>query len=258
MRKFLKYGLGGLAVLLVLFAAGFYYWSMSSLARPSADATAALISDDHVRVEDGPFVVFRPASGEPTTGLIFYGGANCDVRGYAPVLRRVAERGYLVVGVQMPLNQAVFAPNRADSVRAAFPGVQRWVIAGHSMGGAMAAHYAHNHPDDLAGLIIWDSRPAEMDTLVNLPYPVWHIHRATLEGRPPDKLEHFHNLYPASSTWVPIRGGIHMQFGSFVGGGYTEEWKPQISADEQHDQAVTATLNALLAMAPPPGPQERP
>ena len=252
MKKFLKYGLGGLVVLLVIGVAGYYAWSVNSIARPTDSAIAALVTDDQVRVEDGRFLVFRPARLDATTGVIFYPGANCDVRGYAPVLRRIAARGYLVVDVRMPLNQAIFAPNRADDVREAFPAIQRWVIAGHSMGGAMASHYAHNHPDDLAGLILFDGRPTASDTLVNLRYPVWHIHRATLDGRPPDKLERFHNLFPASSTWVPIRGGIHMQFGSFNGGGYTEEWKPQISADEQHDQAVTATLNALLTMAPPP------
>ena len=111
-------------------------------------------------VEDGEFIVFRPAGALPTTGVILYPGAGCDVRGYAPVLRRLADRGYLVVAVPMPLNMAIFGINRADDVRAAFPDVQRWVIAGHSMGGAMAARYAHKHPDDLAGLILWDSRPA--------------------------------------------------------------------------------------------------
>jgi hypothetical protein len=112
----------------------------------------------------------------------------------------------------------------------------------------MAAHYAHSHPAELAGLLLWDSRPAESDTLVDVQYPVWHIHRATADGRAPDKLEHYRNLFPASSTWVPVPGGIHMYYGSFVGGGYKEEWTPTISREAQQDQAVTGTLNALLAM----------
>ncbi len=248
MKKSVRYGLSGLGVLLVLLAAGFYYWTQSSVALPAPDALAALVPDDRVIVEDGPLVVFRPAGAEPSMGLILYPGAGCDVHGYSAVLRRIAARGYLVVAVQMPLNMAVLAPNRADAVRARFPAVQRWVIAGHSMGGAMAAHYAHNHPDDLAGLIIWDSRPAEMDTLVDLKYPVWHIHRATADGRPPEKFEKYRNLFPATSTWVPLRGGIHMQFGSFVGGSYKEQWTATITPEVQHDEIVTATLNALLAM----------
>jgi pimeloyl-ACP methyl ester carboxylesterase len=170
------------------------------------------------------------------------------VRGYSPVLRRLAARGYLVVAVPMPLNMAIFGVNRADDVRAAFPDVKRWVIAGHSMGGAMAARYAHRHPDDLAGLVIWDSRPAESDTLVDVKYPVWHIHRATADGRPPEKFEKYRNLFPSTSNWVPLPGGIHMQFGSFVGGTYKEEWTATITREEQQDLVVTGTLNALLAM----------
>ena len=119
------------------------------------------------------------------------------------------------------------------------------------MGGAMAAHYAHKHPDDLAGLILWDSRPAESDTLVDLKYPVWHIHRATADGRPPENLEHYRQFFPATSTWIPVPGGIHMYFGSFVGGGYKEQWTPTITREAQQDIAVTGTLNALLAMSPP-------
>jgi pimeloyl-ACP methyl ester carboxylesterase len=247
MRKPLKYSLGGLALLAVL-AAGYLYSTQANKALPAPEALVAMRSDDRVTIEDGRFVVFRPTGAAPTTGLILYPGAACDVRGYAPVLRRIAERGYLVVGVPMPLDMAIFAPHRADDVRAAFPAVKRWVVAGHSMGGAMAAHYAHQHPDDLAGLLLWDSRPAGSDTLVEAKYPVWHIHRATADGRPPEKLERYRNLFPATSTWVPVRGGIHMQYGSFVGGAYKEEWTATISREAQQDIAVTGTLNALLDM----------
>lgn len=248
MKRFLRYAFVVLVAMLLLVVASFWYWAESSLARPAPEAMAALQSDNRVVVEDDKYVVFRPAGTEPTTGLILYPGAATDVRGYAPVLRRVADRGYLVVGVPMPLNMAILAPDRADEVRAAFPGIQRWVIAGHSMGGAMAAHYAHGHPDDLAGLIIWDSYPAEVNPLVDIKFPVWHIHRATADGRPPEKFERMRYLFPVTSTWVPVPGGIHMQFGSFSGGGYQEEWTATITAQEQHDIVVTGTLNALLAM----------
>lgn len=247
-KKLLKFGLGGLVVALFVAMGGWLAWSKANEAAPAPDAVAALRSDARVSVEDAEFIVFRPADAAPTTGLILYPGAGCDVRGYAPVLRRLADRGYLVVAVPMPLNMAIFGINRADDVRAAFPDVERWVLAGHSMGGAMAATYANNHPDDLAGLIIWDSRPAASDTLVDLQYPVWHIHRATADGRPPEKFEKYRNLFPATSTWVPLPGGIHMQFGSFVGGTYKEEWTATITPEVQQDLVVTGTLNALLAM----------
>ncbi|MEZ5564275.1 MAG: alpha/beta hydrolase [Gammaproteobacteria bacterium] len=251
MKKFLKYSAIVLVLIVLLGAGGIYYWATANVARPGEAAILAMRSDGRVTVTDGKFVVFRPADSEPTTGLILYPGATCDVRGYAPVLRRIADRGYLVIGVQMPLNMAIFAPDRADEVRAAFPDIKHWVIAGHSMGGAMAGRYAHNHPDDLAGAILWDAYPPASDTLVDVHYPVWLIHRATADGQPPKKFSANRDLFPVNSRWLPLRGGIHMQFGSFVGGGYTEEWTATITPEAQHDLIVTDTLNALLTMAPP-------
>lgn len=252
MKKLLKRVAVSLLVIVLVIAGGLYYWATTSEAKPGPAAVAAMQPDAHVAITDGEFVVFRPVGVEPVTGLILYPGAPCDVRGYAPVLRRIAARGYLVVGVQMPLDLSILAPDRADKVRAAFPGIRHWVIAGHSMGGAMAGRYAHLHPDDLAGAILWDAYPPSSDPLTNVHYPVWLIHRATPDGRPPKKFEELRNLFPADSTWVPLPGGTHMQFGSFVGGSYKEGWKATISPEAEHDLIVTATLNALLAMAPAP------
>jgi dienelactone hydrolase len=249
MRKFLKWTAIGLLLLVVIGGGAFVAWSLSRVALPAPDALAALASDNRVQVDDGQYLVFRPVSGNlKDPGVIFYPGANCDIRGYAAVLRRIAARGYLVVAVPMPLNQAIFASSRGDDVRQAFPEVKRWAIVGHSMGGAMAAHYAADRPNELAGLVIWDSRPAESDNIVDLGYPVWHIHRATPDGQPPEKFAKYRPAYPADSPWVPIPGGDHMSFGSFIGGGYVEQWQATISEAEQHDLVVTATLNALVAM----------
>lgn len=248
MKRFLKYSAGLLLLLLVTLTVGFYVWGEMSLARPTDTALAAMQSDARVTVEEGKYITFRPAAVEPTLGVIFYPGANCDSRGYAPVFRRVADRGYLVVDVPMPRNFAIFAPSRADAVRAAYPEIKRWVIAGHSMGGAMAGYYAFHHQKELAGLIIWDSYPPEQDSLADSQLPVWHIHRATLQGAAPEKFEAMRHLFPVSSTWVPVPGGIHMYFGSFDGGGYKEQWTPQISREAQQDIVVTAMLNALRAM----------
>lgn len=252
MNHFLRYAFGGFVVLLILLFGGFYGWSRHAEAVPAPEAIAALASSERVEVEDGSFLVFRPKGAQPATGFILYPGAACDIRGYAPLLRRIAERGYLVVGVRMPFNMSILATGRADDVRAAFPEIGHWVIAGHSLGGAMAALHAHRHPEGIDGLVLWDSWPPESDPLVDADFPVWVIHRAREDGSPPEKLEATRHLFPVDSTWVPVPGGNHMQFGSFIGGTYQEEWPATISAAAEHDIIVTGTLNALLAMAPPP------
>lgn len=251
MKKFLKYTALTLVVLAVLGYAGLQYSTEKRRATPAPDALAAVQSDAAVEITDaGPWIVYQPTGAEPTTGVILYPGANCDVRGYAPVLRPIAAAGYLVVDTRMPFDFAIFAPNKALEVEKAFPGIKHWILVGHSMGGAMAGQFVHNHPDAVSGLIVWDSYPPDYATLADSKVPVWHIHRATPEGQAPESFTKRRGLFPPDSHWVAVPGGVHMYFGSFVGGAYKEDWTPSISRESQHEQVVAATLEALAVMAP--------
>ncbi|MGI9344010.1 MAG: alpha/beta hydrolase [Gammaproteobacteria bacterium] len=248
MKKALKI-IAAIIVIVPLAAFGFLVYSTEARrADPMDEALAALVSDDTIAVEIDDWIVMRPVTAEPTAGLILYPGANCDVRGYAKVLKEIAAAGYLVVAVAMPFDFSIFAPNSANAVRDAFPEISDWVIAGHSMGGAMAAQYAFDHQDDLAGLILWDSYPPGPSNLSDAQLPVVHIHRATPEGRSSQVFADKRHLIPTDSTWVPIPGANHMNFGSFIGGGYDEEWDPKIERAEQHRQVVAATLDGLARM----------
>jgi pimeloyl-ACP methyl ester carboxylesterase len=247
-KRFLKIAVVAVMALIVAGGVGLWAWGNSRHADAAAEAIAALASDGAVAVEQGRYLVFRPTADPPRMGVIFYPGANCDIRGYAPVLRRLAAAGYLVVDVPMPLEFAFLAPNRALDVQAHYPEIGRWALIGHSLGGAMAANFAYNHPDAITGLVIWDSFPAPNNSLAEFPHPVWHVHRATPDGAPPPSFAARRELFPPGSRWVPIRGGIHMYFGSFDGGGYQEDWAPSISRDSQHERVVAATLEALATM----------
>lgn len=252
-KKFLKIAAIVIVAVPLLLLGYLTYSNQKNLARPTEQALGAMVSDSQVSVqEDGNFLVMRPVSRQPRTGVIVYPGANCDIRGYAPVTRQIAAAGYLVVTVSMPFDFAIFAPDRADAVRDAFPEIDNWVIVGHSMGGAMAAYYAFHHQDDLAGLILWDSYPPSSDSLADSRLPVVSIFRATLDGDPPKKFQEQAYLFPADTMWVPVPGGNHMQFGSFNGGGYEETMQARIGPEAQHEIIVAATLEGLLQMQPRP------
>jgi hypothetical protein len=248
MKKILKI-VAVIVVALPVLALGWLVYSTDkNLASPTPEALTALASDDAVVVDDGDWLVMRPAGSTPTAGFILYPGANCDIRGYAPLAREIASAGYLTIVVSMPFDFSIFAPDRADDVRAAFPEIQDWVIAGHSMGGAMAGRYAFHHADDLAGLILWDSYPPAANSLADSTLPVLHVHRATTDGLPPQKFEDMRGVYPTDSVWVPVPGGVHMYFGAFDGGGYVEQWTPKITRAEQHATVIAATLDGLDRM----------
>jgi hypothetical protein len=154
----------GLGLLVVLFCAGLVVWGETP-AKALPEALTALQSDSTVAVSTGRWLVFTPAAVQPTTGFIFYPGARVDGRAYAPAAHQIATQGYLVVIVRMPLNLAVFNVNAAREVEAAYPQIQHWAIGGHSLGGAMAAAFAKDHPGAVEALILWAAYPSANDDL---------------------------------------------------------------------------------------------
>jgi len=233
-----------------------------SLAAP--EARAALRSDDRVRVADAGWLALWPASTEPRTGLIFYPGGEAEAEGYAEPLRAVAAAGHPVVLVRMPFHLAVIAPDRAADVMAAYPDVARWVIAGHSLGGAMAARFVATHPGRVAGLLLWDAYAAPENDLSAATLPVMQLYRTDADGLPPEVYRDSARLLPAHARRVGLPGASHMNYGRFVisrrllatAGSLTEATLP---IADQHRLVVEATLAFLGEVdgraatgAPPP------
>ena len=105
-----------------------------------------------------------------------------------------------MVIVDMPLNLAVLNPGAADKVMAAYPEIQHWAIGGHSLGGAMAANYAVNHPEQVQGLVLWAAYPASSDDLSSSNLRVVSIF-GSLDGLATgEKIEASRPLLPADTT----------------------------------------------------------
>lgn len=226
----------------VLLAAGFVVWASTGPA-PMPEALAALQSDDQVLVQEEPWIAFSPAGMEPSVGLVLYPGGRVDPRAYAPAARALAAEGYQVVIVPMPLNLAIFAPDRATEVMASFPEIGRWAIGGHSLGGAMAARFAHLHPDAVQGLALWASYPAAGNDLSDREVAVTSIF-GTLDGvATGEEIAASRSLLPPDTTWVPIEGGNHAQFGFY--GPQQGDNEAAISRLDQQEQIVSATLDLL-------------
>ncbi len=210
---------------------------------PLPEALDALESDDAVTVVLQPWLTFAPAKNTPDTGFIFYPGGRIDPRGYAPLLRAIAAEGYLAVVPEMPLNIAAFRLNIADHIISAHPEVQRWVIGGHSVGGAMAAQYTSMHSEQIAGLAIWASYPPGTANLSGLRIPVTSIYGSRETRVTDSSVAERKHLLPADTIYVRIDGGDHHQFGSYEID--PEERLATISRDAQQQQTIEATLSVL-------------
>lgn len=229
----------------ILAVGGFVIWAEST---PAAmpEATAALdtpAQTDGVVVTTRDWLVFRPTAKEPTSGLVVYPGGRVEPKAYAPVARDIAAEGHLVVITPVPLNLAFFAPNRASEVMDAFPSIAHWAVGGHSLGGAMAARFAHRHPSAVQGLVLWAAYPAESDDLSGRDLAVVSIY-GTRDGlATPEKIDDSRPLLPTDTRWVAIEGGNHAQFGSY--GAQNGDNPATISREEQQRQIVAATIDLL-------------
>ena len=111
-KKILK----GILTLLLISTIGFFIW-LSNYYAPDKDAKLALISDNSVEVIiDKNSITFTPKNLEPNKGFIFYPDMKVDSKSYSKVCKMIAQKGYRVVLVNMPLNFPLFGQNRADDI----------------------------------------------------------------------------------------------------------------------------------------------
>jgi predicted alpha/beta-hydrolase family hydrolase len=148
--------------------------------------------------------------------LLFLPGAMVDPHAYAPMARAVAERGYRVSVLSLPLRQIPFEGSVASVMTKAAKTIesdtsmQRRVTAGHSKGGKMMARFAHDHADLLDGLILMGtSHPEQMFDLSRLHLDVTKIY-ATRDGlASPAEVKANRQFLPAKTHWVAIGAGNH-------------------------------------------------
>ena len=242
MKLWKKILIGFGALILVLLASA-VVWGMSSTSKAEPLVAPYLQSSDTVIVEDGKWLTFSPVEKDPEVGFIFYPGGNVDHYAYAPALYKIAEAGYLVVDVPMPMDLAVLAPEKAMKVIEAHPEITEWVIGGHSLGGAMAARFMHEHPREAKGLALWAAYPAESNDISCLNRPVISLY-GTLDGvAQPFKIERSMPLLPEDTEYIPLEGGNHAQFGFY--GLQNRDGTPTISREEQQAQIVEAMVTFL-------------
>ncbi len=204
------------------------------------EAETALQSDALVRVNRERWITFEPTDADNSSGFIFYPGGRVAPEAYAPLARALAEAGRLSVIVPMPLNLAILSPDAASDVITAFPSIERWVIGGHSLGGVMAARFAHNHRDRVYGLALLAAyAEAHVDLSgSNLAVAVIYGDRDGLVAI--DEVEGSLERLPAATEATKIIGGNHAQFGWY--GEQSGDLPAQISREEQRSLVVAAIL----------------
>ena len=223
-----------LAVLFAFGVGGYAYVSDYYHADETALEAMAYQTGSVQTEQDGDVIWFVPE--DPTAGLIFYPGGKVEYTAYAPLLRACAENGILCALVRMPGNLAVLDANAADGLQQEHPEITTWYIAGHSLGGAMAANYAAAHHTDFDGLILLAAYSTKDLTQTTLR--VLSVYGAEDDVMNREAYEKNRGNLPADTTELVLNGGCHAQFGSY--GPQDGDGVPTISGEEQIRQTADA------------------
>lgn len=183
----------------------------------------------------------------PTTGLIFVPGARVDSRAYAPLLRPLAEAGYLVAVLKEPFGFSILQSDHPATVIEVHPEIAQWAVGGHSLGGVTAAGFADAN-EQVKGLVLYASYPAS--PLVRTDLKVESISGSADALTTPSDIETTKERLPESTGYVVIDGAVHNTFGDYVGSPH--DGLPFGDRAAQQEQIVTATSELLASLAPPP------
>jgi hypothetical protein len=144
-------------------------WLTNALApaplRPSADAAVEDVPPALVRItafrEAGGGVEVAPADGGADVLFVLYPGGLVRPHAYTWLGVALAPVGVRTLIPAMPLDLAVLGRDRAGAlIDRLAEDERRIVVAGHSLGGAMAAGWVERHPDGADGLVLMGAYPA--------------------------------------------------------------------------------------------------
>jgi pimeloyl-ACP methyl ester carboxylesterase len=214
-RRLAAVGLG-----VVLLAAGGLGWYFSTPHHARNGSVADVRASDEVSLStaNGTYVLAPTDNGTegPRTGLVFYPGGRVHPDAYLPSLAPLAaEAGVTVYVTHPPLNLAVLDPDAADTVMSRHPGIDRWYVGGHSLGGAMACRFADGATDRLDGLVLFaaycdrDVSDSDLRAL-----SVTGSEDAVLNRR---RYRASRSNLPPTATVVELDGVNHSQFGAYTG-----------------------------------------
>ena len=127
-------------------------------------------------------------------------------------MTELAEEGYEVYLVCMPLKLAVLNKDGAQDIIKEHPEIEHWVMMGHSLGGAMAANYTAEHPEEIE------------DEVLNMK----------------KYQENFSNL-PENTIEYVIEGGNHANYG------YYGEQKGDGAAEISREEQIQQVMDQIIA-----------
>ena len=218
------------------FAALFLYTNDYYRSEVSMEDCAA---NTECSVEEFAEGIFVDGSGD-SDAVIFYPGAKVEYTAYLPLCVKLAEQGVDCFLVKMPFHLAVLGSGKAEGIMEAYD-YENWYLAGHSLGGAMAADYVAEHTEEFAGLIMLAAYPTK--ELVSDDLKVLSIYGNKDEILDRENLKAGSKLVPEHYTEIGFGGANHAGFGNY--GPQVGDGEATMDREKQQDMTVQYIIKMI-------------
>jgi pimeloyl-ACP methyl ester carboxylesterase len=239
-RRVVRGVAGAVVALLLIAVAGVLIYSQVGVMAAEPGALAAVRADDRITIEDDArAIVLSPTGTNSEVGLVYIPGAKVDPWAYAAKMSgAVAEGGVTVVITKPWLNLAFFDLRPLSAFTGLAPDPDRWIVAGHSLGGVRACQLT----GDADALALFASYCAT--DLSGSRLPVLSIGGSADGLSTPQKIADSRHLLPADAELVEIDGAGHASFGDY--GSQPGDGTATISDDDMTAQ-ITELVDGLAA-----------
>lgn len=237
----IRIGVVAFIVVVLLVVVGVLVWA-NIVMQGDRDRALEVWTNDAVEVTSTEHsVVMAPTGVASETGLVFIPGAKVDPYAYLYKLSEIVERtGATIVITKPTLNLAFFDQRPLTTFTADAPGVDRWFVGGHSLGGVRACMRADD--PDVSGLVLFGSYCA--NDLTDSGLEVLSISGSRDGLSTPDKIADARQLLPKDAAFVEIQGLNHAGFGDY--GTQPGDNTATIPSEQQRDEITNALATVLL------------
>jgi len=233
-------GVVAFVVVIVLVVVGVLVWANIVMQGDRARAIEVWTNDAVAVTSTEHSVVMVPAGVASGTGLVFIPGAKVDPYAYMYKLSEIVERtGATIVITKPTLNLAFFDQRPLATFTADAPGVDRWFVGGHSLGGVRACMLADDPA--VSGLVLFGSYCANDLTASGLE--VLSIAGSRDGLSTPEKIADARGMLPADADLVEIEGLNHAGFGDY--GVQPGDNTATIPTGQQRDEITDALATVL-------------
>lgn len=234
MKKFFKWTALSIVGLLLLAVIVFLVWTQFTYG-PTKEATsyASQATETDGRLE------FGDETSE--VGIIIYPGAKVEKEAYAYYGTRLAEAGIFVAIPSLRLNLGILDIDAAEPIIEANPDIERWYLAGHSLGGSAASGYALEHQSQVEGVIFLASYP--ISSMKGSALNAFSISGEVDGLAVPDDIEKSRDHVPDDSVFYQIQNGNHANFGMY--GPQKGDNDSSLTSKQQMDETIEQILRWL-------------